>query len=655
MPALPPITRMLLSRARALARRLVPLVVVAAVVLAFGDPLLSSSAAAATVGTLPSKVTVTATPTTAGTGTPVTLTATVTPTNPRKPSVATPTEPLPTGTITFAIKTPLKPSKYQGLGTSTGKSVVLVATLGTNTATATLTVSNLSPGVYHIYAAYSGNATYTTVTAGTTTAAEVTITTVQPPPSKGSATVVVSASPNDAIPGTSVVLSAAVSPSSSTGAAPTGSVTFATETSSTFVPLGASVALAAAPGTATSKASLTVTSLPSGSYDIYADYTGNSTYSATPYETSQAFQITVLYAVKVTVTATPTPSVTGTSVRLTATVTPTTSSSPTPTGYVTFAKWTASDSTYVKIGTYTCTNPANNSPGACLVATAGTNSSTAMATVGYTSSGHLEVYAAYSPSAPARFQAVTYTSSVSALVTATTPSADTTTTSLTFLEPRTGAAIPFTQIANGSPIVLEAHVTSTSGAPAPSGEVLFVDMSATPHTTLGHATLNSTGLATTTDSTAWAPGTHTVKAIFRGTVTYSSSTDIRVLNVLATPAVTTTTLVASATQVTFGQSVDLTATVAAAPPSRGAPGTVDFFDDGSLIGTATLSGQTTTSITYTPPNVGPQDFTASYLGDPANLSSTSTAVEITVDDETIVTSVTGTQTPSDPTKVLLSA
>jgi sugar lactone lactonase YvrE len=75
---------------------------------------------------------------------------------------------------------------------------------------------------------------------------------------------------------------------------------------------------------------------------------------------------------------------------------------------------------------------------------------------------------------------------------------------------------------------------------------------------------------------------------------------------------TSTTLGVSATALTYGQSVTLTATVSIVPPGTATPtgGTVTFLDYGTAIGSATLSNGTA-SFTTTP-NYGVHELTASY-------------------------------------------
>jgi hypothetical protein len=88
---------------------------------------------------------------------------------------------------------------------------------------------------------------------------------------------------------------------------------------------------------------------------------------------------------------------------------------------------------------------------------------------------------------------------------------------------------------------------------------------------------------------------------------------------------TTTTLSASSSSITAGQSDTLTANVS----PTAATGTVSFLSNGSSIGNGTLtSGSATSSPTFT--TAGTYTVTADYSGDSTYASSDSTAATITV-------------------------
>jgi hypothetical protein len=87
----------------------------------------------------------------------------------------------------------------------------------------------------------------------------------------------------------------------------------------------------------------------------------------------------------------------------------------------------------------------------------------------------------------------------------------------------------------------------------------------------------------------------------------------------------TTTLTASASSVSAGTSVTLTATVS----PTAATGTVNFLSSGSSIGTGTLSSGTATD-SYTFATAGSYSVTANYEGNSTYASSTSSATTISV-------------------------
>jgi len=90
--------------------------------------------------------------------------------------------------------------------------------------------------------------------------------------------------------------------------------------------------------------------------------------------------------------------------------------------------------------------------------------------------------------------------------------------------------------------------------------------------------------------------------------------------VLLPPQSTSISLSASSSQIEQNETVTLTATVSGLNPT----GTVSFYDNGVLIGTATLVNGVATFTTL-PLNFGIHSFTVTYNGNGANLSSSSTA------------------------------
>ncbi len=102
--------------------------------------------------------------------------------------------------------------------------------------------------------------------------------------------------------------------------------------------------------------------------------------------------------------------------------------------------------------------------------------------------------------------------------------------------------------------------------------------------------------------------------------------------------VTTTTLTSSASEVAAGESITLSATVAASGTSSEPTGTVTFEDAGVSVGTGTLaSGGASLTLT---PAAGSHGYTASYAGDTNDAASSSGTVEVTADGVSTTASLT---------------
>lgn len=184
---------------------------------------------------------------------------------------------------------------------------------------ATFATTNLPAGTDYVEAVYSASSTNFL---GSTSNV---VTQVVKPVIVATSTVLTS-SPNPSVYGQSVTLAATVSASS--GATPTGSVSFYLGT-----PAGPNTLL----GTATlssGKASLSTTTLPVGSGSLYAVYAGTMTDAGS---TSATITQTVDKATtKTALSSSVNPSVSGKSVTFTATVTVQSPGAGTPTGTVTF-------------------------------------------------------------------------------------------------------------------------------------------------------------------------------------------------------------------------------------------------------------------------------------------------------------------------------
>jgi len=196
----------------------------------------------------------------------------------------------------------------------------------------------------------------------------------------------------------------------------------------------------------------------------------------------------------------------------------------------------------------------------------------------------------------------THAASTSSILTQTVNASFTTTTALT------STPNPSTY---GQNVVFTALVSSSSGTP--TGTVTFLD-GATP---LGSSAL--AGGSATLSVSSLSVGTHTVTAQYNGDVTFGGSTSSG-LSQTVNKADTTTTLTSNHNPSNNSQPVTFTATVS---PST-ATGTVQFFDGGTLLGSAPLSGGVA-SLTTSTLSGGTHSVTASYGGD-GNYNGSASAV-----------------------------
>ncbi len=212
----------------------------------------------------------------------------------------------------------------------------------------------------------------------------------------------------------------------------------------------------------------------------------------------------------------------------------------------------------------------------------------------------------------------------------------------TVLSPSTTAlteSVPSTTL--GSPVTFTATVTATPpGAGTPMGTVQFFD-GTTPlggAVTLSGIVGNDTATLTTTALTA---GTHTITAQYSGSTTFVMSTSSPPFNFVVGMGSTSTVLNVSPAASVAGQNVTLTATVSTmvsagvAVPS----GTVTFLDGTTTLGTGTvMSGGVATFSTMTLP-VGSNSLTAVYSGDTNFATSTLPSATATVSQANTTTAV----------------
>jgi len=459
---------------------------------------------------------------------------------------------------------------------------------------------------------------------------------------KSPSSVTLSSSLNPSTYGSSVTLTAMVTPSVATGTITfkDGSTTLGTGTISSGV------------------ATFSSSKLAQGSHYLTASYGGSAKYNGS----TSLLLIQVVNKANTTVTlaSSANPSTYSSSVKFTATVTPTTAtgtvtftngSTTLGTGTISAGKATFSISTLV-VGsnsikasyggdtndngstssvltqrvnegntTVTLASSANPSAyGASVTFTATVTPTTATGTVTFTD-GSTTLGTATISNGSATYSTSTLASgsqSIKASYSGDTNDNGSTSATLTQTVNKTNTTVTLASSANpsayGSSVTFTATVTPTTA----TGTVTFTDGS----TTLGTATI-SNGSATYSTSTL-ASGSQSIKASYSGDTNDNGSTSAT-LTQTVNKTNTTVTLASSANPSAYGSSVTFTATVT---PTT-ATGTVTFTDGSTTLGTGTISaGKATFSISTL--GVGSNSITASYGGDTNDNSSTSTVLTQTI-------------------------
>ena len=192
----------------------------------------------------------------------------------------------------------------------------------------------------------------------------------------------------------------------------------------------------------------------------------------------------------------------------------------------------------------------------------------------------------------------------------------------------------------GQSVTFTVTETSSTLAAIPSGETItFKDGTSV----LGTAALNGSDQATYTTATLAVAG-HSITAVYPGDSNFSTNTS-SILTQTVNPGITSTTLVSSTNPSVFGQSVTFTANVSS--PAGAIPNgeTVTFQDNGTTIGTGTLSGGQAV-FTTSALSVAKHPITAVYPGDSNFQTDTSATVTQTVSQDTTATVVTASANPS---------
>ena len=468
-----------------------------------------------------------ASPNPAVTGQAVTLTATA------SPSTAT-------GTVTFKDA-----GNAIGTGTLSG-------------GTATFSTATLAAGSHSLTATYGGDSS----DQASTSAATTVVVNVPPPASTVTALVV---SPNPAVTGQAVTLTATVSPSTATGTV-------------TFKDAGNAIGTGTLSGGAVA---LKTSSLSVGGHSMSATYGGDSSDQASTSPAVSAMVNAPSPASTVTaLVAAPNPAVNGQVVTLTASVTPSTA-----TGSVTFKDGTTA------------------------IGTVPLSSGNAIFNSSSFSVGSHSLTAVYSGDS-------SYNSSASAAMTEVVGGASST-VSLS-ASPNPSSA--------GDAVTVTARVTPASA----TGTVTVREGNAT----LGSAQLSG-GVAVVT--VTFSPGSHVLTATYTGDSNVNPSTSDSLAEVVNT-ADSNVTLIVSPNPAGAGQPVTLTAGVTPA----GATGTITFRDGTAPIGTAALSnGKATISLSVL--SIGDHSLTALYSGN-ANYSGGTSAAAV----ERIITPVVSVNLATSP-------
>ncbi len=364
--------------------------------------------------------------------------------------------------------------------------------------------------------------------------------------------------------GQDVRFTATVTPAS--GSDPTGSVAF----SAGGVLLGSTpVATAAGETTAT----LDTANLPVGSQPVTASYGGDVLFG--PSTSPVDAQVVKPDAADVTIEAAPADAVPGQQVTYTVAVS------------------AAAPGAGTVAGTVSLHDDGSPVAGCASLALSSSDAPQVTCSETYDADATHSVVATYGGSADFLTSTAALTETVAPLATTTTVTASSSTST-------SGEAVSFT-----------ATVAAGGGPTNPTGSVTFSDNGAP----LGTSTLTTTAGVTTTSMllTTLPLGGNTITASYSGDPDFAVSASGSAALVTVSRAQTALGLGSSANPSTLGQPVTLTASVFPATGS-GETGTVTFFDDGTVIGSGSVSNGQATLTTATLP-VGTGSLTATYGGD----------------------------------------
>jgi len=140
------------------------------------------------------------------------------------------------------------------------------------------------------------------------------------------------------------------------------------------------------------------------------------------------------------------------------------------------------------------------------------------------------------------------------------------------------------------------------------------------------------------------PGANSMSAAYDGDANFSGSASGSITQTVDQSSTTTKLTKSTTGAVTYGQSVTLTATMAAVSPGAGTPtGTVTFMDGTTVLGTGTVNNGVATLTTTTIP-AGSNSIDAVYSGDTDFTTSMSSALSQTVNKSATTTKLTKSTT-----------
>jgi hypothetical protein len=171
-----------------------------------------------------------------------------------------------------------------------------------------------------------------------------------------------------------------------------------------------------------------------------------------------------------------------------------------------------------------------------------------------------------------------------------------------------------TEVSSGQAVTLTATVTGSD----PTGSVMFMDGTEllTDPVTLSSSTA-------TYSTSALAPGSHNISAVYDGDSNNGASTSPAVAEtVFVLPVASTTALSSSPATINSGDAATFTATVTGFNPT----GTVTFTDGSAKLGNPIELSSGSASLTTTALAAGTHSIAAAYSGDAANTASASQPV-----------------------------